>query len=120
MIDERTRLRRTAEFLSWLVGDCGYRSPKLLPDGRYAAIEKKLFTHAIVVGQIGNRETYEDGWCYPTFDAAKVALGAWDGQGEPTGWTRHPATGRRVSVAPDERDEAGQEVGAAGVAYVRI
>ncbi len=54
------------------------------------------FTHAILVGRIGNSVTYDDRWCYSTRAAAEEALEAWDGRGEPTGWHRHPATGRRV------------------------
>jgi len=34
-------------------------------------------------------------WQYQSRDAALVALAAWDGEGEPEGWYRHPATGRR-------------------------
>jgi hypothetical protein len=38
---------------------------------------------------------YSDVWQYQERDAALAALAAWDGQGEPEGWYRHPATGRR-------------------------
>jgi hypothetical protein len=43
----------------------------------------------------------------------------WDGCGEPTGWTRHPITGRRISTDPTERDNDGNAVGAIGVLYHR-
>ncbi|WP_429565708.1 hypothetical protein [Paraburkholderia sp. MM6662-R1] len=47
-----------------------------------------------------------DRWCYQTFDDARAALDAWSGEEgtEPTGWTRHPDTGRR---RPD--GDAGRE-----------
>lgn len=38
---------------------------------------------------------YENVWCYDSVDLAINALEAWDGEGEPTGWKRHPASGRR-------------------------
>ena len=36
---------------------------------------------------------FEDRWCYHSYDAAKAALDAWDGEGKPTGWHRDPASG---------------------------
>lgn len=36
-----------------------------------------------------------DGWCYETLLGAVIALAAWDGEGEPAGWMRHPMSGRR-------------------------
>ncbi len=76
--------------------DEGLLKPRPLGGGRYAALLRLNFTHAIVVGRIGNLVTYDDRWCYSTRAAAEEALEAWDGKGEPTGWHRHPATGRRV------------------------
>lgn len=38
---------------------------------------------------------YSDVWQYQSRDAALAALQTWDGHGEPGGWYRHPATGRR-------------------------
>jgi hypothetical protein len=106
-------------FLQWLIDACGYLRPKPLPGGRYAAIEPKVFTHAIVVGRIGERVGYDDTWCFETLDKATAALAVWDGTGEPQGWIRHPASGRRISRDPDERDDGGDRVGAVGVAYWR-
>jgi hypothetical protein len=77
-----------------------------------------MFTHAIIIGQMGDYFGYADRWCYRSEAAAFAALQAWDGTGEPTGWIRHPDTGRRISESPDERDEYGRRVGAVGVAYV--
>lgn len=32
---------------------------------------------------------------YPAHAVARAALDRWDGRGEPQGWHRHPASGRR-------------------------
>lgn len=82
----------------------GYTDTKLIPGDRYAAIFQFMFTHAIIVGCVGDVMRYDDRWCYGSYDKAKAALDAWDGTPgtEPDGWHRHPATGRR-------RDEAGVE-----------
>jgi hypothetical protein len=91
-----------ALFLTWLKVDCGYLDPKPLPRGRWAAIWKLMFTHAVVVGTIGDQNSIDDRWCYQNYEQAKTALDAWDGEGEPEGWHRHPITGRR-------RTESGEE-----------
>ncbi len=73
--------------------DNGYSDLKFFGDGTEAAIMPLMFTHAII------HELYDYGygnrWCYKSYDAAKSALDAWDGTGEPDGWHRHPGTGRR-------------------------
>lgn len=73
----------------------GYIDPRPIPNGRYACLAPFMFTYAIIVGRMGDDACYEDRWCYHTFEAAKAALEAWDGNGEPQGWHRHPITGRR-------------------------
>jgi hypothetical protein len=105
-------------FLQWLIDQCGYKHPRPLPGGRYAAIWRLAFTHAIIVGRIGDRAGYDDRWCFNTYAEALIALEAWDGQGEPIGWIRHPNSGRRVSESPNEMDDNGKRVGAIGVSYV--
>lgn len=112
-----TAIPRDIAFLQWLI-DQGYKHPRPLSGGRYAAIWPLMYTHAIIVGQIGDAISYDDRWCYAGYDAARTALDAWNGEGEPAGWTRHPRTGRRVSQSPDERDGDGRPVGAIGVVYV--
>lgn len=106
-------------FLQWLIDECAIKHPKPLPGNRWAGVQRKMFTHALLVGRMGDGRTYEEHWCYETELLAKAALDAWDGSGEPAGWVRHPMTGRRVSRSPDERDEMGREVGAVGMMYVR-
>jgi hypothetical protein len=74
-----------------------YTHPKIFADGRYACVAPFLFTHAILLGRIGEESSYEDRWCYGTAEKAIQAIEAWDGTGEPNGWHRHPLTGRRRS-----------------------
>lgn len=71
-------------------------------DAGCAAVFPYMYTWAILSGL--TRTGHEDRWCYKTYAAAKAALDAWDGRDgtEPTGWHRHPTSGRR-------RDEHGNE-----------
>ena len=89
-------------FMHYLKTQGGYVDPKPLDDGRYAALFQFMFTWAIVTGRIGDRNCYEDRWCYHDEDVARVALDAWDGTGEPEGWHRHPMTGRRRESGKQE------------------
>ncbi|HDZ51431.1 hypothetical protein LCGC14_0113010 [marine sediment metagenome] len=86
---------QNATFLHWLENDANYTNVRALNKTHYAAIMPLMFTHAIITGRIGNKAMYEDRWCYAGYDKAVAALEAWDGIGEPEGWHRHPATGRR-------------------------
>lgn len=57
-----------------------------------------MFTSAILVSPHLGSLGYADRWCYHTVGAALDAARAWTGDypgSEPTGWHRHPATGRR-------------------------
>jgi hypothetical protein len=70
--------------------------PKILVDGRYAALQQFIYTCAILAFDDLNIDFGpSDRWCYENKDAALKALEAWDGTGEPQGWHRHPTTGRR-------------------------
>jgi len=72
-------------------------------DTEWVAIYPLMFTHAVVKGTVETADVgYEDRWCYHSYEDAKRALDEWDGTGEPSGWHRHPTTGRR-------RDEDGNE-----------
>jgi hypothetical protein len=82
--------------LQQAVQDNEYFDPKEFPDGRVACLMGLLYTCAIIVLSEKNCEhSYDDRWCYCSPEKAKLALAAWDGMGEPTGWHRHPTTGRR-------------------------
>ncbi len=84
----------------------GYFAVRTLPPGDadyqgcQAALMRLMYTVAIVVDL--DPYCYEDRWCYKSEAEALAALDAWDGRGEPTGWHRHPNSGRR-------RDEDGNE-----------
>ena len=105
-------------FLQWLKEEVDYTDLRLLPDGRYAGIAKFMFTSAVIVGTIGDIYGFDDRWCYHSTAEAVAALNAWDGTGEPKGWHRHPASGRRVSETGGEIDGDGNQV-ARGAQYVR-
>lgn len=72
----------------WVVGDA--------PDGRRVWIVQFAFTAAILIGDPDAWE-YDDRWCYATASLAASHARAWNAEPgtEPTGWHRHPATGRR-------------------------
>lgn len=89
-------------YLLRLAEENGYLDLTDKGDAGLCGIVPLMFTMAIVadIGQYG----YEDRWCYKSYKDAKAAFDAWDGADgtEPTGWHRHPKTGRR-------RDENGNE-----------
>ena len=66
-------------------------------DGQGVWVMPLMYTSAIITGPVG-AATYDDRWCYDdvraALDAARAWGGPWNG-GEPAGWPRHPATGRR-------------------------
>lgn len=66
------------------------------PDGRRIWIVQFAYTGAIIIGPPDAWE-YDDRWCYATADLALTCARAWDAEPgtEPTGWHRHPDTGRR-------------------------
>ena len=74
---------------------CGWFIDEL-PDGRGIWVVPFLYTHAIIIGQQGVGY-YDDRWCYATRELAIVAAVVWDPatEAEPTGWHRHPSSGRR-------------------------
>ena len=67
------------------------------PD-RWVALYPFMFTWAIIEGAKDSLAGYEDRWCYASFQKAVDGLNEWllrGFEGEPAGWHRHPATGRR-------------------------
>lgn len=77
-----------------------------LDETRYVAVIPFLFTWGVTVGQLSDGYTYDDRWCYHDVTLAVAAASVWDGTGEPTGWHRHPISGRRRP----EGDVAGEYV----------
>ncbi|WP_159601454.1 hypothetical protein [Agromyces humi] len=66
-------------------------------DGLRVWVTPLAFTFAIIIGKPLDMG-YIDRWCYTTADSAVAAAAAWAGPypgTEPTGWHRHPVTGRR-------------------------
>jgi hypothetical protein len=97
MQDGQVESSEDEAYLSWLRSPDGGRMVRVrdLGDGRYTGISPLLFHWTLKVGTIGDYFGYDDRWCYETEGMAKAALEAWDGVGEPTGWHRHPYSGRR-------------------------
>lgn len=88
------------EFEQFLTDRCGHKAVRF-PTGSnyYVAISPFIFTHAIVIGLSGDYSGYiNNRWCYESFADALKALNEWESKGfkgEPTGWHRHPGSGRR-------------------------
>jgi hypothetical protein len=96
-------------FIDWLTTE-GFADVRMISDEVWAAVKPFAYTHAIIIGEIGDYSGYLDRWCYKTYDRAKAALAAWNGRGEPTGWHRHPRSGRRVSDDANTIDDQGRRV----------
>lgn len=76
------------------------------PAARYVAVVPYLFTWGVIVGRYDTALIcFDDRWCYHSVGAAVAAAHAWDGQGEPEGWHRHPRTGRRRENGDPAREE---------------
>ena len=67
-----------------------------LGDRRGLWIYRMNYTHKIVLGPIGV-PWYDNHWCYKDLASATAAFNAWNPatEAEPTGWVRHPDSGRR-------------------------
>ena len=74
-----------------------YSNIKRINDHQYAVVNPFIFTHAILLGTIGDNASYDDRWCYDTKEQAIKALDEWEESiaKEPSGWKRHPDSGRR-------------------------
>lgn len=108
-------------FLHILTTENGYRHARPTGGGRWACIAPKAYTHAIITGRIGDHVSISNNWCYHNLIEAKAALDAWERDGyagEPKGWHRHPATGRRLAETDDCYDDDGKLV-PIGTMYVR-
>jgi hypothetical protein len=105
MTDDALTEAKNATYLHWLENEANYSDVRDLGNGRYAAIMPLMFTHAIITGRIGDKNMYEDRWCYAGYEKAAAALEAWDGTGEPDGWHRHPKPGRRREEGDPEMEE---------------
>jgi hypothetical protein len=72
--------------------------------GRVIGMQRFMFTWAILADI--TPWSYEQRWCYHSYERAEAALAAWSGEDgtEPTGWHKDAVTGRR-------RDEHGNDLG---------
>ena len=71
----------------------GYTDITILPNGEFACIFKFAYTYAILFAMTA--WGYEQRWCYHSYESARQALTAWNGEGDPEGWHRHMPSGRR-------------------------
>lgn len=66
--------------------------------GMWHGFKRLIFHWTIVTGEIGDRESMSDRWCYETEDGVVAGFTEWAARGfkgEPEGWHRNPTTGRR-------------------------
>lgn len=72
---------------------------KDLGDDTYVMIKPLMFHWTMIRGDFGDFFGYFDRWCYETREMAEDALDKFplnpDPSYEPSGWHRHPKTGRR-------------------------
>lgn len=73
----------------------GYVIQRRLEDGRVVAVAPMSYGKGRLI--LGDDLYVHDAWCYESVATAIVALDEWnpDRAEEPSGWFRHPATGRR-------------------------
>jgi hypothetical protein len=67
-----------------------------LGNGRAVWIYPMMYTFKLCIGPLGT-PWYDDGWCYKDLSSAQKAFKTWkpELEREPSGWVRHPPTGRR-------------------------
>lgn len=85
------------DYFAWMLDPAGgaATAAKDIGDGLCVSSHPLLFHWTVRVSEIGNRDTYLDRWCFATRELAETAVRNWVYGIEPTGWHRHPATGRR-------------------------
>jgi hypothetical protein len=87
------------------IDEYGLYATRQLRDGRWLCVQPlthggaelavTLAAGASIAEAFAAFESYADIWHYNSRAAAIAAMVAWDGHTEPTGWTRHPRSGRR-------------------------
>jgi hypothetical protein len=95
MSNEQVRLSPQDELLiDWLADQPDqYFQIEVKGEAGICCLHPFMYTWAILADL--NNTGYEDRWCYADYEKAKAAYDAWDGNGEPGGWHRHPGSGRR-------------------------
>lgn len=76
--------------------EMGYTSWRILPDGTILAVGVMAFNNGRLFVDI-NTYGYEDCYCYDSLQLATDSMNNYNPEleTEPTGWKRHPFTGRR-------------------------
>jgi hypothetical protein len=86
----------------------GYSHYKQLSDGRIAALQRLLYTTAIIVGITS--ECYETRYCYEYFEEAEEAINRWSGEGDPPlNWVVQKPEGRMGPGAKNAGNEDSQD-----------
>jgi hypothetical protein len=99
-------IRELLEIAPGELDELGFYATRELEDGHWLAVEPQTFgrarlgvsaLHSLYGGGIraAFRLGYGDVFDYASREAAIAAMAQWDGDGEPEGWSRHAATGRR-------------------------
>lgn len=82
-----------------LSGDVAVTDMRDLGDGSWIMVKRLLFHWMMVRGDFDDLIGYWDRWCYATEELAREALSRFPihppADYEPSGWHRHPPTGRR-------------------------
>lgn len=79
---------------------------RVLPDGRILEAWGYLFNTRVTLTEPHmDGICWVDAWCYATRSAAEQAVATWDGEGEPTGWIKHPNSGRYRPHGDPAREE---------------
>jgi hypothetical protein len=72
-----------------------YLAVRMLPDGRWIGVHRLLYHWTLHVDICPVTGNYEDRYCYHDIASCHDQMLTWDGTGDPTGWVRHPTSGRR-------------------------
>ena len=89
------------EQIDWLVKEYnGQRHHiKDLKDGTYVMAKRLMFHWTVIQGDLDDQFGYFDRWCFADEELAQAAVDNWptnpDAGYDPTGWHRHPNSGRR-------------------------
>ena len=83
----------------------GFTDVRRLGRDRWVAIRPILHTGVILTGRMFDEVSITERWRYEDGPAARAALEAWDGTGEPQGWYRHVPSGRHRPGGDAEREE---------------
>lgn len=94
--DETASLRRTISVDDDRMRSYGYVAWRVLDDGRILAVGPMLFGNGRLFVDV-HADGYEDCYCYDGLARAIASMADFDPatEAEPSGWKRHPMTGRR-------------------------